>query len=125
MSSTALRERLIDRLLSGELETSPEFGAWFAQNVFGDQTPDSELPSCSTQIGHYREQGETDILVNIAWPSGVSCGPCEPGKASTHTRPPNPGYPGANASRELMNIRPDIPIIVCTGFSNTISEEKA
>ncbi|MBW2357932.1 MAG: response regulator, partial [Deltaproteobacteria bacterium] len=28
-------------------------------------------------------------------------------------------------ARELMKIRPDIPIILCTGFSERISEEKA
>jgi PAS domain S-box-containing protein len=31
---------------------------------------------------------------------------------------------GENLSIELMNIRPDIPIILCTGYSELVSEEK-
>jgi PAS domain S-box-containing protein len=36
-----------------------------------------------------------------------------------------PGLRGDNLARELMKIRPDIPVILSTGFSNQISEEKA
>jgi PAS domain S-box-containing protein len=36
-----------------------------------------------------------------------------------------PNMTGEQLSRELMRIRPDIPIILCTGFSHIISEEKA
>ncbi len=36
-----------------------------------------------------------------------------------------PGMTGEELSRELINIRPDIPIILCTGFSQTVSHEKA
>ena len=36
-----------------------------------------------------------------------------------------PTMTGAQLSSELMKIRPDIPIILCTGFSHIISEEKA
>jgi two-component system cell cycle sensor histidine kinase/response regulator CckA len=32
---------------------------------------------------------------------------------------------GEELAEELMHIRPDIPIILCTGFSEVISEEKA
>jgi len=32
---------------------------------------------------------------------------------------------GADLAKELMRIRPDIPILLCTGFSELISEEKA
>jgi len=36
-----------------------------------------------------------------------------------------PNMTGAELAEELMRIRPDIPIILCTGFSEVISEEKA
>jgi len=36
-----------------------------------------------------------------------------------------PNMPGDILSREMMKIRHDIPIILCTGFSETMSEEKA
>lgn len=36
-----------------------------------------------------------------------------------------PGMTGANLARRMLQIRPDIPIILCTGFSSNISEEKA
>jgi PAS domain S-box-containing protein len=36
-----------------------------------------------------------------------------------------PNMTGAKLSRELMGICPDIPIILCTGFSELINEEKA
>ena len=32
---------------------------------------------------------------------------------------------GDNLARELVKIRPGIPIILCTGYSRQISEEKA
>jgi CheY-like chemotaxis protein len=36
-----------------------------------------------------------------------------------------PKLNGANLSRELLKIRPDIPIILCTGFSEEIDSELA
>ncbi len=36
-----------------------------------------------------------------------------------------PNIRGDELARELLKIRPDIPIILCTGFSEMISEEKA
>lgn len=36
-----------------------------------------------------------------------------------------PNMAGDRLSAELIKIRPDIPILLCTGFSETISEEKA
>jgi len=36
-----------------------------------------------------------------------------------------PKMTGDKLAEELMKIRPDIPIIICTGFSERISEEKA
>jgi len=36
-----------------------------------------------------------------------------------------PNMTGDNLARELMKIRPDIPIVICTGFSHQIDEEKA
>ena len=33
-----------------------------------------------------------------------------------------PGIPGNRLARELSEVRPDIPIILCTGFSETLSE---
>jgi PAS domain S-box-containing protein len=36
-----------------------------------------------------------------------------------------PNMPGDKLSTELIKIRPDIPILLCTGFSETMSEEKA
>jgi DNA-binding NtrC family response regulator len=32
---------------------------------------------------------------------------------------------GAKLAEELMRIRPDIPVILCTGFSETIDADKA
>ncbi|WP_299977251.1 ATP-binding protein, partial [Desulfobacula sp.] len=36
-----------------------------------------------------------------------------------------PNMPGDKLSAELIKIRPDIPILLCSGFSETMSEEKA
>jgi CheY-like chemotaxis protein len=36
-----------------------------------------------------------------------------------------PNMTGVELSKELMRIRPNIPIILCTGFSEVISEEEA
>jgi len=36
-----------------------------------------------------------------------------------------PNMTGFELAKELMQIRPDIPIILCTGFSETITEDKA
>ncbi len=36
-----------------------------------------------------------------------------------------PGMTGEDLSKKLLQIRPDIPIIVCTGFSERISQKKA
>jgi len=36
-----------------------------------------------------------------------------------------PNMPGDKLSAELNKIHPDIPILLCTGFSETMSEEKA
>lgn len=36
-----------------------------------------------------------------------------------------PGLTGSELALRILQIRPDIPIILCTGFSNLISEEKA
>ncbi len=36
-----------------------------------------------------------------------------------------PGMTGADLSRRMLQIRPDIPIILCTGYSTIMSEEKA
>ncbi|SLM30563.1 putative Histidine kinase [Desulfamplus magnetovallimortis] len=36
-----------------------------------------------------------------------------------------PKLPGDKLARELLKIRPDIPIILCTGFSEKMSDEKA
>ncbi len=36
-----------------------------------------------------------------------------------------PNMTGEQLSREVMKIRPELPIILCTGFSHIISEEKA
>ena len=36
-----------------------------------------------------------------------------------------PNMPGDKLSAELAKIRPDIPVLLCTGFSETLSEEKA
>jgi CheY-like chemotaxis protein len=36
-----------------------------------------------------------------------------------------PVMPGSELAREIMKIRPDIPVILCTGFSEYIDEAKA
>ena len=36
-----------------------------------------------------------------------------------------PGMTGSDLARRILQIRPEMPIILCTGFSNQISEEKA
>ncbi len=36
-----------------------------------------------------------------------------------------PGITGVELARRMLQIRPDIPIILCTGYSSVISEEKA
>ncbi|MDZ7666478.1 MAG: response regulator [Desulfotignum sp.] len=37
----------------------------------------------------------------------------------------NANLTGANLAEKLIKIRPDIPIILCTGYSSLIDEEKA
>ena len=34
-----------------------------------------------------------------------------------------PGLTGLELTRELRRIRPDLPVILCTGYSKTVSEE--
>jgi len=36
-----------------------------------------------------------------------------------------PGMTGVDLAREVMQIRPDIPVILCTGFSENVSEQQA
>lgn len=36
-----------------------------------------------------------------------------------------PNLSGEDLAREILRIRPDIPIVLCTGFSHTMTEEKA
>jgi len=36
-----------------------------------------------------------------------------------------PNMTGVELTKEIMNIRPDVPIILCTGFSEQIDEKKA
>ena len=36
-----------------------------------------------------------------------------------------PNMTGEDLARELMSVRPDIPVILCTGFSEKIDEKKA
>jgi len=36
-----------------------------------------------------------------------------------------PDMPGDKLSAELIKIRPEIPVMICTGYSNSMSEEKA
>ena len=36
-----------------------------------------------------------------------------------------PKMPGDKLAVELIKIRPDIPILLCTGFSEAMTEEKA
>jgi FixJ family two-component response regulator len=36
-----------------------------------------------------------------------------------------PNLTGGKLARELINARPDIPIILCTGYSENITETKA
>lgn len=36
-----------------------------------------------------------------------------------------PGMTGKSLAKEVLKIRSDIPIIICTGFSNMISPERA
>ena len=36
-----------------------------------------------------------------------------------------PHLPGSELAKEILQIRPDIPIIFCTGYSSMVSEEKA
>jgi CheY-like chemotaxis protein len=36
-----------------------------------------------------------------------------------------PGMTGVDLARRMLQIRPDIPIILCTGYSSTISEAEA
>jgi len=36
-----------------------------------------------------------------------------------------PGMTGDALARELMNIRPTLPVIICTGYSQAIDQERA
>ena len=35
-----------------------------------------------------------------------------------------PGMTGFDLAQSMLQIRPDLPIILCTGYSNQVSEEK-
>lgn len=76
MSTFAIREKHIDRLLSEELECSTEFACWFCREVFGENEVPSGKPECKTEIGYFRttgnnnRKGETDIRVEMSWPTG-------------------------------------------------------
>jgi CheY-like chemotaxis protein len=36
-----------------------------------------------------------------------------------------PGMTGDSLAKEMMNIRPSLPVIICTGYSHTIDQERA
>lgn len=36
-----------------------------------------------------------------------------------------PGMKGTDVARKMLDVRPDVPIILCTGFSELVTEEKA
>ena len=36
-----------------------------------------------------------------------------------------PGMTGGRLAKEVMDIRPDVPVIICTGYSDIMSEKKA
>ena len=36
-----------------------------------------------------------------------------------------PGMTGIDLARRMLQIRPDLPIILCTGYSNLVNEEQA
>ena len=36
-----------------------------------------------------------------------------------------PGMTGVDLARRMLQIRPDLPIILCTGYSNLVNEEQA
>lgn len=36
-----------------------------------------------------------------------------------------PGIEGTELAQKIFEVRPDIPIILCSGFSNKIDQEKA
>ena len=36
-----------------------------------------------------------------------------------------PNIPGAVLSKKMLEMRPDIPIILCTGYSSNVDQEKA
>jgi len=36
-----------------------------------------------------------------------------------------PGMTGFDLARRMLQIRPDLPIILCTGYSNLVDEEQA
>jgi CheY-like chemotaxis protein len=36
-----------------------------------------------------------------------------------------PGMTGEDLARQILRIRPDMPIIVCTGYSSILSEDRA
>ena len=38
---------------------------------------------------------------------------------------PNTNMTGDKLAQELLKIRPNVPIILCTGFSEHVTEEKA
>jgi hypothetical protein len=72
MSTAALRERHIDRLISEELQSSTVFLSWLLKRALGPTSPDGDVADCSTTIGHHRQDGETDVLLRVTWASGQS-----------------------------------------------------
>lgn len=77
MSSSIIREKHIDRLLSEEFECSKDFVKWFCGKVFGfSEVPEGNSFECKSEISQRRStddqssSGETDIHVEVKWETG-------------------------------------------------------
>lgn len=77
MSSSIIREKHIDRVLSEEFECSKDFVKWFCGKVFGfSEVPEGNSFECKSEISQRRStddqssSGETDIHVEVKWETG-------------------------------------------------------
>ena len=64
-------------------------------------------------------------LSECEWDTGACTPPDFNDCNSCHGDPVGTGMTGVDLSKEVMRLRPDLPIILCTGHSSLVSEESA
>ncbi len=128
------------------VESQPGKGATF-RVVFPAMTgapaeappPDAPLPRGNERILYVDDEGDvadmvTELLARLGYDATAMTDPVEalerfqsdPGQYDLiMTDLTMPFVPGDRLAREILSLRPDIPVMLCTGFSDKITEEAA